>query len=94
MPDLEELAERSTLTFVSIGAAIGAVIGLVNGFIDAGIGGAIVYAVGGAIFGAILGGMLPGLLIMGVQAVSIGALIAIVVGVIWVISKLWNVGKP
>ena len=68
--------------------------GVIYGFTKAGIGGAIIGAIVGAIAGFLaipIGGML---LVLG-QVALVGAIyIAVIGGVIWLISVLWGVGKP
>lgn len=69
------------------GAIIGAIIGLIVGFQGAGIGGAIVgIAIGAA------GGCFIGLMIF--VAIPWMILIAILGGIVFLISILWGVGKP
>jgi hypothetical protein len=70
-----------------VGGCIGAVFGIVQGFNAHGIGGAIV---GG--FVGFLGGMVLGAL--AVFALGIGIVALVIYAVYWVLSNLWNVGRP
>lgn len=72
------------------GAAVGAIYGLVSGFVAHGIGGAIIYGALYAIGYGILGFFLVSLLGLVPYVIVIGVLL----GIFWLISSLWNVGKP
>ena len=70
-----------------LGGVIGAIYGIVQGFQAHGIGGALV---GG--FLGFLGGMLLGLLV--VFALGLAVVGGVIYVIYWIISKLWDVGKP
>lgn len=84
---------------MKIGGFVGILAGVAVGFSEAGIGGAIVGAVIGLLGGIIsglIGGFVVGLMIF--RVIPFLLLVGVVAGIgwlsYWVISSLWNVGKP
>ncbi len=84
--------------FIIGGASLGGIGGLVSGFLEAGIGGAIAYCVGGVLFGAIGGFALyflvAELICFFPWLISLAMLLALLGLIVWIIQKLWGVGKP